>query len=102
VVDATGQVDSASIVVVSSTHKAFELPAVDVLKGSHFRPAMLSGVPRAVRIRQPVEFHIMKPAATPSTPAAASGSVDTTLVFLRTEGPTTDTLAVVVTPGRRR
>ncbi len=101
VVDAAGLVDSASIVVISSTHKAFERPAVDVAKSLRFRPAMAGGVPRAVRLRQPVEFHIMKPATAPSTTPARPGSVDTTLVFL-TGAPTTDTLAVVVTPGRIR
>jgi TonB family protein len=101
VVNAAGRVDTASITVISSTHKAFERPAVDVVKSSRFRPAMLGGVARAVRLRQPVEFHIMKPATAPSTAPAGPRSLDTTLVFVR-EVPTTDTLAVVVTPGRKR
>jgi TonB family protein len=102
VVDTSGHVDPNSVEVISSTHKAFELPAVDVVKGSLFRPAIIGGAPTAMRTRQPVEFHIMKPAAAPSTAPAPARSVDTTLVFLRTQGPTTDTLAVVLTPGRRR
>jgi TonB family protein len=100
VVDATGQVDSASIVVVSSTHKAFELPAVDVVKGSHFRPAMLSGVPRAVRIRQPVEFHIMRRARAVTAAPPGTTRAETTLVFVRTTPP--ETTRVFVTPASPR
>ncbi len=58
VVDATGQVDSSSIVVISSDHKAFEQPAISLVKGSRYQPAMADGAPRAVRIRQPVSFSI--------------------------------------------
>jgi len=60
VVSADGTVDSASVVVVSSDHLAFERPAVDLIKGSRFRPATIGGRATAVRIRQPISFSVVK------------------------------------------
>jgi TonB family protein len=111
VVDSAGRVDPGSIMVVSSTNKAFERPAVDVVKRSIYRPAILDGVPRAMRTRQPVEFHIMKHTASPTTAPSGPPAAETTLVFVRPlEAPTTapsgkrgtDTLVVVVTPSRKK
>jgi TonB family protein len=58
VVDSTGRVDSSSIVVISSDHEAFTQPAVTLVKGSRYQPAIADGAPRAVRLRQPISFSI--------------------------------------------
>jgi len=69
VVNADGTVDSASVVVVSSDRPAFERPALDAIKQSRFRPAMMGGEPAAVRIRQPINFSVVKPGgAVPDKP----------------------------------
>jgi len=60
-VDATGRVDSASIVVISRDHLAFERPAVDAIRGSVFRPATVDGVAVPLRIRQTIAWTIDRP-----------------------------------------
>jgi TonB family protein len=87
VVNEAGVVDSASIVVISSTNKAFERPAVDVVKSSRFRPATIGGVPTAVRTRQPVVFSIAKRTAGPTAAPSPTARAETTLVFIKPVPP---------------
>ena len=72
VVDSTGVVDSASVEVIESSHRAFEVPAATAIRNSRFRPAVIGGKPVRLRIRQPVRFEI---APGDSTSAAGSGGV---------------------------
>jgi TonB family protein len=64
-VDATGRVDSGSIVVIpgaEKVHVAFERPAADVIRAARYQPAVINGTPTALRIRQTVSFRIPRPA----------------------------------------
>ena len=62
-VDATGRVDSASVIVIPRErgHKALERPAADAVRGARYRPAVIHGQPAPLRIRQTVTFRIPKP-----------------------------------------
>jgi len=62
-VDATGRVDSASVIVIPGErgHKALERPAADAVRGARYRPAVIHGQPAPLRIRQTVTFRIPKP-----------------------------------------
>ena len=62
-VDATGRVDSASVIVIPGQggHKALERPAADAVRAARYRPVMINGQPAALRIRQPVRFRIPNP-----------------------------------------
>jgi TonB family protein len=64
-VDAAGQVDSASVVVVPGpepAHRALERSAAVAIRTAVYRPAVIDGAPRAMRVRQAVSFRL--PAAT--------------------------------------
>ena len=66
-VDATGRVDSGSVVVIrgaEKVHVAFERPAADVIRAARYQPAVIDGTPTALRIRQTVSFRITRPAPT--------------------------------------
>ena len=58
VVDTTGRVLAASILVVSSTNPGFVAPARQALLATLFRPAMVGGKPVRMRVRIPYEFAI--------------------------------------------
>lgn len=58
VVDTTGRVLAASILVVSRTNPGFVVPARQALLATLFRPAMVGGRPVRMRVRIPYEFAI--------------------------------------------
>ncbi len=58
VVDTTGRVLAASILVVSRTNPGFVAPARQALLATLFRPAMVAGTPVRMRVRIPYEFAI--------------------------------------------
>lgn len=53
-----GTVEEGSVGVVSSTHDAFERPAIRLLARSRFTPGRDEGQPVRVRIQMPVTFTI--------------------------------------------
>jgi len=59
VIDAQGRVRKAE--VKSSSHAAFEEPALESVKKSRWMPAKLNGVPVAVRVTQKMEFNPSAP-----------------------------------------
>jgi TonB family protein len=62
VIDRTGTVRSPR--VVHSTHKEFEIPAIDAVMDWKFEPAERAGTKVAVLVSQHVEFNLDPPAAT--------------------------------------
>ena len=58
IVDTTGRVLAASILVVSATNPAFVAPARQALLASLFRPGMVGGKPVQMRVRIPYDFTI--------------------------------------------
>jgi TonB family protein len=56
IVDTLGTVERRSIVVLSSTHEAFEEPARESASRALFRPAHLGSYPVRQRSRQPISF----------------------------------------------
>lgn len=56
VIKTDGHADPKSIKVISSTNKAFEDPAKNLILGSVFRPGRLHGQPVAVLVEQSVAF----------------------------------------------
>jgi TonB family protein len=67
-VDASGQVDAASVIVVPGqppAHQALERAAAEAIRAAVYQPAVIGGAPRAMRIRQTVSFRL--PAATADT-----------------------------------
>jgi protein TonB len=59
VVDTTGRVEPNSIDVVSSTNRAFEGPAKNLLRRSLFRPGRVRGQPVRVLIQLPIQFNLI-------------------------------------------
>jgi TonB family protein len=60
VIGVDGHPEPETLRIVSSTNKAFEKPARDVLLGSVFRPGRMRGQAVRVLVRQPVVFAIIK------------------------------------------
>ena len=60
VIGVDGHPEAETLRIVSSTNKAFEKPARDVLLGSVFRPGRMRGQAVRVLVRQPVVFAIIK------------------------------------------
>jgi periplasmic protein TonB len=60
VIKPDGHADPSSITVVSSTNKAFEDPAKNMILGSVFRPGRLHGRPVSVLVEQAVSFTLTK------------------------------------------
>jgi protein TonB len=58
VVDTSGRIVPASIVVVSATHPVFVAPSRQALLATVFRPAMVGGRIVAVHVRIPYDFTI--------------------------------------------
>lgn len=58
VVGTDGRAESATIQVLSSTNKAFEAPAIDVVKKSRFKPAKIKGAPVRQLVDQAVSFKL--------------------------------------------
>jgi periplasmic protein TonB len=56
VVKSNGRVDARSIRVLSSSHPAFLMAAVQALRGARFRPARQGGRPTAVLVQQTIRF----------------------------------------------
>ena len=56
IVAADGKVEGPSIQVLNSTNRAFEQPAIDAVKGSIFRPAILKGTKVRQLVEQVVRF----------------------------------------------
>lgn len=59
VVDTTGRVEPNSIEVVSSTNRAFEGPARQLLRRSLFRPGRVRGQAVRVLIQLPIQFNLI-------------------------------------------
>jgi len=59
VVDTTGRMERNSIVVISSTNRAFESPAKQLLQRSLFRPGRVRGQPVRVLIQLPIQFTLI-------------------------------------------
>jgi TonB family protein len=58
VVGTNGRVEANSIQVVSSTNKAFEQPAIDVIRQSRFNPAKMRGTAVRQLVQQNVRFSL--------------------------------------------
>ena len=58
IVGADGKVEGPSIQVLTSTNRAFEQPAIDAVKGSIFRPAILKGTKVRQLVEQVVRFSL--------------------------------------------
>ena len=56
VIGTSGRVDTASVVIRSSSHPLFTQSAIAALGGARFRPALRSGRPVAVLVRQRIRF----------------------------------------------
>jgi TonB family protein len=61
VVDTTGYVDPATVEVTSSTHQAFEAPAMTMATGCSFTPGLVRGQPVRALVYLPVEFSLTAP-----------------------------------------
>ncbi len=59
VVDTSGRIEQNSIEVVSSTNRAFEGPAKNLLRRSLFRPGRVRGQPVRVLIQLPIQFTLI-------------------------------------------
>ena len=59
VVDTTGRIEAGSIVVISSTNRAFEGPARNLLQRSLFRPGRVRGQAVRVLIQLPIQFTLI-------------------------------------------
>jgi len=59
VVDTTGRVERNSVVVISSTNRAFEGPAKQLLQRSLFRPGRVRGYAVRVLIQLPIQFTLI-------------------------------------------
>jgi TonB family protein len=57
-VDTSGRVDQASVRVLKSSNAAFEPPAVEMLRGTRFRPAYSGDRPTTAVIEVPVKFEL--------------------------------------------
>lgn len=58
VVDVDGTVDSASVIVLTSTDAGFEASATEWMRGATFTPGTVGGDPVRVRIEVPIEFRL--------------------------------------------
>lgn len=60
VIGVDGHPEPESLRLISSTNKAFEKPARDVILGSVYRPGRMRGQPVRVLVRQPIAFQILR------------------------------------------
>ncbi|HEX9632336.1 MAG TPA: energy transducer TonB [Gemmatimonadales bacterium] len=60
IIGVDGHPEPESVRVISSTNKAFERPARDVILGSLYRPGRMRGQPVRVLVRQPITFQIIR------------------------------------------
>jgi len=60
IVDTTGHVEPASVVIDSSTRPEFEAPTREAVLASTFRPGLLRGRAVRVLVTQPVNFAVMR------------------------------------------
>ncbi len=60
VIDTTGRVEETSINILSSSNRAFEGPARDVIRRSVYRPGRVRGVPVRVLVQQSISFNILR------------------------------------------
>ena len=60
VIDTTGRVEASSMKVISSTNRAFEGPATDVIRRSTYRPGRVRGVAVRVLVQQSITFSIQR------------------------------------------
>ncbi len=58
VVDTVGRIESASIVVLQSTHSLFETSARRALLTCRYRPARFANRPVRVRVEMPYNFRV--------------------------------------------
>ena len=60
IIGVDGHPEAESLRLISSSNKAFERPARDLILGSVFRPGRMRGQPVRVLVRQPVTFLIIR------------------------------------------
>jgi len=60
VIGIDGHPEPESLRLISSSNKAFERPARDLILGSVFRPGRMRGQPVRVLVRQPIGFQILR------------------------------------------
>ena len=60
IIGVDGHPEPESLRVISSSNKAFERPARDLILGSVFRPGRMRGQPVRVLVRQPIAFQIIR------------------------------------------
>lgn len=60
VIGVDGHPEADALRIISSTNKAFERPARDVVLGSVYRPGRMRGQPVRVLVRQPIMFQILR------------------------------------------
>jgi TonB family protein len=60
VIGIDGHPEPESLRLISSSNKAFERPAREVILGSVFRPGRMRGQPVRVLVRQPIGFQIIR------------------------------------------
>ncbi len=60
VIDTTGRAEVSSINVLQSTNRAFEAPAIDVIRRSLYRPGRVRGQPVRVLVQQQISFTIVR------------------------------------------
>ncbi len=60
VIDTTGRAEASSINVLQSTNRAFESPAIDVIRRSLYRPGRVRGQPVRVLVQQQISFSILR------------------------------------------
>jgi protein TonB len=58
IVGSDGKVEEGTIQVLNSTNKAFEVPAIEAIKKSNFKPAKIKGTPVRQLVEQVVRFTI--------------------------------------------
>lgn len=61
IVDSTGQIDSASVRILSSTHPGFEAPAREAVLGATYAAGRLNGRAVPVMVRFPIAFSTRRP-----------------------------------------
>lgn len=59
VINSSGRVEPSSIRIVSSSHRAFERPAIETISASLFRPGRVWGTAVRVLVRQQIDFHFV-------------------------------------------
>ncbi len=91
-VDSTGRVDPSTIKVVSATRSAFEQPAIDMLRNSHFTPSRTGARAVPIQVRLPVTFDLKRAYRVGSADSAAAAALATEGASLARQGNVDDAL----------